>query len=79
MKKTLENKPLIIESDNNLREKNKKIFAYISNSYNKNMDIYLYGGFIALNKKKEVIEGIVNDIDYIEMGSPGQKCLFAKK
>jgi len=79
MKKKMENKPLIIESDNNPREKNIKIFAYISNSYNKDMDIYLYGGFIVLNKKKEVIEGIVNDMDYIEMGSPGAEMFACKE
>ena len=55
---------------------NRKAIAYISNSYNKNKDIYLYGGYISLNNKKIEIKGIVGDKTYIEAGAPGAE-MFA--
>ena len=56
----------------NLNEKvNEQAVAYISNSYNENKDIYLYGGFILLNNKRIDIKGVVDDETYIKAGAPG--------
>ena len=53
-KNRIDDKSINIESSNS--ELNKKEYeqalAYISNSYNQNKDIYLYGGYISLSKKK---------------------------
>ena len=34
------------------KKENEQAVVYISNSYNKNKDIYLYGSYISLNNKK---------------------------
>ena len=53
-KNSIDIKSINIESSNSElnKKENEQIIFYISNSYNKNRDIYLYGGYILLNNKK---------------------------
>ena len=60
-------------------EKKSEAFAYIDGSFNKDKDIYGYGGFIMYQGEKYIIQGKGNDPDLKEMRNVAGEILASQE
>ena len=60
-------------------EKKSEAFAYIDGSFNKDKDIYGYGGFIMYQGEKYIIQGKGNDTDLKEMRNVAGEILASQE